>query len=125
MISKIYNNNQILFEAGSRKGRLREEIQLNIEMKKDKPDKIYIQELKRAIAWKKPKKKKLNKAQRRAKFLKSPKRQSKNLNKSRKVMINKSQDIKELKKFDIDLNFGQKREKYIDKLFSGNTKGAV
>mgnify|MGYP003134156698 CR=1 FL=1 len=72
MISKIYNSNQILFEAGSRKGRLREEIQLNIEMKKDKPDKIYIQELKRAIAWKKPKKKKLNKAQRRAKFLKSP-----------------------------------------------------
>ena len=40
-------------------------------------------------------------------------------------MINKSQDIKELKKFDIDLNFGQKWEKYIDKLFSGNTKVEV
>ena len=88
MISKIYGSNQILFETGSRKGKLREEIQLNVEMKKDNPDRVYIQELKRAIAWKKPKKKKLNKAQRRAKFLKSPhgQQQTKNLNKSRKVM---------------------------------------
>ena len=81
MISKIYGSNQILFEAGSRKGKLREEIQLNVEMKKDNPDRVYIEELKRAIAWKKPKKKKLNKAQRRAKFLKSP-----HGHKSRKVM---------------------------------------
>ncbi len=71
MISKIYNSNQILFAAGSRKGKLREEIELEIERKKDNPDKVYIQELQRMISWKKPKKKKLTKKQRKAKFLRS------------------------------------------------------
>jgi len=33
--------------------------------------------------------------------------------------VNKSKDIKELKKFDIDLEFGQVWEKYIDDMFSG------
>ena len=41
------------------------------------------------------------------------------------IMINESTDIKELKKFDIDLNFGQRWEKYIDELLSGNTKVEV
>jgi hypothetical protein len=37
-----------------------------------------------------------------------------------KIMpLNKSNDIKELKKFDIDLSFGQQWEKYIDEMFSG------
>jgi len=33
--------------------------------------------------------------------------------------LNKGKDIKELKKFDIDLEFGQVWEKYIDDMFSG------
>jgi hypothetical protein len=33
--------------------------------------------------------------------------------------LNKSTDIKELKKFDIDLSFGQQWEQYIDEMFSG------
>jgi len=33
--------------------------------------------------------------------------------------VNKSKDIKELKKFDVDLEFGQVWEKYIDDMFSG------
>ena len=33
--------------------------------------------------------------------------------------LNKSNDIKELKKFDIDLSFGQQWEQYIDDMFSG------
>jgi len=80
MISKIYNSNQILFNSGSRKGKLREEIELKIELMKDKPDATYIKELKRIIDWKKPKKKKLTKEERRNKFLKSPqgRRQTRN-----------------------------------------------
>jgi hypothetical protein len=35
------------------------------------------------------------------------------------MALNKSKDIKELRKFDIDLEFGQTWEKYIDELFSG------
>jgi hypothetical protein len=33
--------------------------------------------------------------------------------------LNKSTDIKELKKFDIDLSFGKQWEQYIDEMFSG------
>ena len=33
--------------------------------------------------------------------------------------VNKSKDIKELKKFDVDLAFGQQWEQYIDDMFSG------
>jgi hypothetical protein len=33
--------------------------------------------------------------------------------------VNKSKDIKELKKFDVDLAFGQQWEEYIDDVFSG------
>ncbi len=33
--------------------------------------------------------------------------------------LNKGKDIKELRKFDIDLEFGQVWEKYIDDMFSG------
>ena len=33
--------------------------------------------------------------------------------------LNESNDIKELKKFDIDLSFGQQWEQYIDDMFSG------
>ena len=71
MISKIYESNQILFGTGRRKGKTREEIALMVEQSKDKPDKEYIKELKRVISWQKPKKKKLTKAQSRAKFLRS------------------------------------------------------
>tara|TARA_R110002073_G_scaffold55400_3_gene141905 strand:+ start:275 stop:505 length:231 start_codon:yes stop_codon:yes gene_type:complete len=73
MISKIYNSNQILFKAGTRKGKLREEIALEIELQKYKPDQVYVGELRRAISWKRPKKKQLTKKQRRANFLKGKK----------------------------------------------------
>ena len=33
--------------------------------------------------------------------------------------LNKSKDIKEMRKFDVDLEFGQQWEKHIDELFSG------
>ena len=33
--------------------------------------------------------------------------------------LNDSNDIKELKKFDIDLSFGKQWEQYIDEMFSG------
>lgn len=35
------------------------------------------------------------------------------------MSLNKSKDIKELKKFDVDLEFGQQWEKHIDEMFSG------
>ena len=35
------------------------------------------------------------------------------------MALNKSKDIKELKKFDVDLEFGQQWEKHIDEMFSG------
>lgn len=35
------------------------------------------------------------------------------------MALNESKDIKELKKFDIDLEFGKQWEKYIDDLFCG------
>jgi len=33
--------------------------------------------------------------------------------------LNKSKDIKEMRKFDVDLEFGQQWEKHIDEMFSG------
>ena len=68
MISKIYNSNKILFAAGSRRGKLKEEIELEVELQKDKPDAVYVSELKRIIKWKKPKKKKLTKSQRKERW---------------------------------------------------------
>jgi len=41
------------------------------------------------------------------------------------MSLNKSKDIKELKKFDIDLEFGQQWEKYIDDLFCGAKKAEI
>jgi hypothetical protein len=38
------------------------------------------------------------------------------------MSLNKSTDLKELKKFDIDLQFGQQWEKYIDDLLNGSSK---
>ena len=35
------------------------------------------------------------------------------------MSLNKSKDIKELRKFDVDLEFGQQWEEYIDNMFSG------
>ena len=35
------------------------------------------------------------------------------------MSLNKSNDIKELRKFDVDLEFGQTWEKHIDEMFSG------
>ena len=68
MISKIYNSNRILFAAGSRRGKLKEEIELEVELQKDSPDKEYLRELRRIISWKKPKRKRLTKAQRRERW---------------------------------------------------------
>ena len=39
--------------------------------------------------------------------------------------LNESTDIKELKKFDIDLKFGQQWEQHIDEVFSGAKKAEV
>ena len=53
LISKIYHSNQILFAAGSRKGKTREEIALMVERKKHKKtpkSKAYIAWLKERIA---------------------------------------------------------------------------
>ena len=36
LISKIYNSNQILFKAGNRKGKTRNQIALMVEQSKDK-----------------------------------------------------------------------------------------
>ena len=41
------------------------------------------------------------------------------------MSLNKSKDIKELKKFDVDLEFGQQWEKHIDEMFSGAKKCEV
>ena len=41
------------------------------------------------------------------------------------MALNKSKDIKELKKFDVDLEFGQQWEKHIDEMFSGAKKCEV
>jgi len=41
------------------------------------------------------------------------------------LALNKSKDIKELKKFDVDLEFGQQWEKHIDEMFSGVKKCEV
>ena len=41
------------------------------------------------------------------------------------MSLNKSKDIRELKKFDIDLEFGQQWEKYIDDLFCGAKKAEI
>ena len=41
------------------------------------------------------------------------------------MSLNKSKDIKELKKFDVDLEFGQQWEEYIDDMFSGAKKCEV
>ena len=38
------------------------------------------------------------------------------------MSLNKSKDIKELRKFDVDLEFGQQWEEHIDELFSGAKK---
>mgnify|MGYP003658947218 CR=1 FL=1 len=35
------------------------------------------------------------------------------------MSLNKSNDIRELRKFDVDLEFGKQWEKHIDELFSG------
>ena len=40
----------------------------------------------------------------------------------RNLSLNKSSKIKELRKFDIDLEFGKSWEKHIDAVFSGATK---
>ena len=39
--------------------------------------------------------------------------------------LNKSKDIKEMRKFDVDLEFGQQWEKHIDEMFSGAKKCEV
>ena len=41
------------------------------------------------------------------------------------MALNESTSIKELKKFDIDLEFGQQWEKYIDDLFCGAKKAEI
>ena len=41
------------------------------------------------------------------------------------MALNKSRDIKELKKFDVDLEFGQQWERHIDEMFSGAKKCEV
>ena len=41
------------------------------------------------------------------------------------MALNESKDINVLRKFDIDLNWGQQWEKYIDNIFSGATKSEV
>lgn len=38
------------------------------------------------------------------------------------MSLNKSKDIKEMRKFDVDLEFGQTWEKYTDEMFSGAKK---
>jgi hypothetical protein len=53
LISKIYDSNQILFAAGSRKGKTRAEIALMVERakhKKTRKSKAYIAFLKEKIA---------------------------------------------------------------------------
>ena len=41
------------------------------------------------------------------------------------MSLNDSKDIKELRKFDVDLEFGQQWEKHIDEMFSGAKKCEV
>ena len=41
------------------------------------------------------------------------------------MSLNKSSEIKELRKFDVDLEFGQQWEKHIDDMFSGAKKCEV
>ena len=74
LVSNIYGSNQIRFRSGSRKGKSKYQIALEVQYKKDKAyrDPELIKELKKKIETQEyfQKKNKLTKKQRKAKFMK-------------------------------------------------------